>query len=161
MYLQYQDISHKHVYSSQEEWMQLQVMCMFVNTITGLKLRVTAENITQTSSVSGMRLKTSNFRHYFNIIPCFGLDCIEPDLGQIRATLHSVTGGQDSQIMLETVNTALQCHSVTLGAGQMKTATLHYLSFATLVSTSFRPQQSLTANIQYTLSWLWYYACIC
>ncbi len=150
MYLQYQDISLKHVYSSQEEWMLLQVMCMFINTTTGLKLRVTAENITQTSSVSGMRLKTSNFRHFFDIILCFGLDCTEPDLGQIRATLHSVTGGQDSQIMLETVNTALQCHLVTLGTGQMKTVILHYLSFATVVSISFRPQQSLTTNIQYT-----------
>ncbi len=120
--------------------MLVQVMCLLTSTKTGLELRVTAENITQTSSVSGMRLKTSNFRLYFHII-IFGLDCTEPDLGQIRATLHSVTGGQDSQIMLETVNTALQCHLEILGAGQMKTATLHYLSFATAVSTSFTPHR--------------------
>ncbi len=106
-------------------------------------LRVTAENITQTSSVSGMRLKTSNFRLYFHII-IFGLDCTEADLGQIRATLHSVTGGQDSQIMLETENTALPCHLEILGAGRMKTATPHYLSCATAVSPSFTPRQSPT-----------------
>ena len=87
--------------------MLVQVMFGFPSLKPGLKLRVTAENITQTSSVSGMRLKTTGFSHYFHIIQVLGLDCTEPDLGQIRATLHSVTGVQDSQIMLETVNTAL------------------------------------------------------
>ncbi len=116
--------------------MLVQVMWWFTSTKPGVKLRVTVENITQTSSVSEMRLKTTGFSHYFQILTLFGLDCTEPDLGQIRATPHSVPGGQDSQIMLETVNTALQCHLVTLGTGQMKTATLHYLSFATVVSRS-------------------------
>ncbi len=50
------------MYSPQEERMLVQVMCLLTSTKTGLELRVTAENITQTSSVSGMSLKTSNFR---------------------------------------------------------------------------------------------------
>jgi len=69
-------------------------MFLFTNTKPGLRLRVTAENITQTSSVSGMSLKTRRSSIYFGIIIItpFGLDCTEPYLGQIRATLHSVTG---------------------------------------------------------------------
>jgi len=76
-------------------------MFLFTNTKPGLRLRVTAENITQTSSVSGMSLKNRRSSIYFGIIIMivFGLDCTEPDLGQIRVTLHSVTGQQDSQIL--------------------------------------------------------------
>ncbi len=89
----------------QEDKTPVLVMCLLTSTKPGLMLRVTAENITQTSSVSGTRLKTRRSGIYQRItiiiIINFGLDCTEADLGQIRATLHSVTGGQDSQIMLD------------------------------------------------------------
>uniref|UniRef100_A0A8C2I6I1 C-type lectin domain-containing protein n=1 Tax=Cyprinus carpio TaxID=7962 RepID=A0A8C2I6I1_CYPCA len=47
----------------QEGQTLVQVMCLFMSTKPGLKLRVTAENITQTSLVSGMRLKTPELHH--------------------------------------------------------------------------------------------------
>jgi len=74
---------------------------LFTNPKPGLMLRVTAENITQTSPVSGMKLKIRRSSIYFGIIIIiiFGLDYTKPDLGQIRATLHSVTGRLDSQIL--------------------------------------------------------------
>ncbi len=112
----------------------MQLMFLFTSLKPGLKLRVTAENITQTSSVSEMRLKTRRSSIYYKVlmVTLFGLDCTEPGLGQIRATLHLLTGAHGIQILLDS---ALQCHLVTLGPGLMKTAILHFLSFATLVST--------------------------
>ncbi len=87
----------------QEDRIPVLVMCLLTITQPGLKLRDTAENITQTLSVSGMRVKTRRSstyqRNIIIIIMNFGLDYTEPDLGQIRATLHTATGRQDSQIL--------------------------------------------------------------
>ncbi len=143
--------------------MPVLLMFSFTSTEPGPKLRVTVENITQTSSLSGMRQKTRRSSIYYEIviiiiiiiiiINIFGLDCTEPDLGQIRATPHLLTGAHGNQMLQEP---ALQCHSVTLGNGQMKTAITHFLSFATMVSRSqmsFRPRtitNNRNKNTQYS-----------
>ncbi|XP_056587692.1 macrophage mannose receptor 1-like [Triplophysa dalaica] len=67
--------------------------------LSAMTLTDTAEKITQTLSVSGMKMKTrrSEIHSRITITGAFGLVCTELDLGQIRVTLHSVTGGQENR----------------------------------------------------------------